>query len=106
MRPARENKLSYLDNYNGKAPRVTPEQVDAAIIGEQYHRFEGTTLTICCLTLANGFAVTGESACVSPENFDAELGMRIAKENAKRKVWDFEGYALRTWLGDERGRAA
>lgn len=80
------------------AARVTPEMVDATIIGEGYHVFPGTTLTVCCLTLRNGFTVTGESACASPENFDAELGRKIARQNARDKIWALEGYALRERL--------
>ena len=80
------------------APRITPDMVDAAIVGEQYYVFPGTTLMLCCLTLANGFAVTGESACASPENFDAELGQKIARQNARDKIWALEGYALRSKL--------
>lgn len=80
------------------APRVTPKRIDEVIAGEAYHVFPGTTLTICCLTLANGFTVTGESACASPENFDAELGRKIARYNAKQKIWALEGYALRERL--------
>jgi len=71
------------------------------IIAQDYHFFPGTTLTICCLTLANGFTVTGESACASPENFDAELGRKIARDNAKQKIWALEGYALRERLSGE-----
>ena len=44
-------------------------------------------LTFCVLVLRNGFTVTGESACASTENFDAEVGRRIARENAVSKVW-------------------
>lgn len=80
------------------APRITPEQIDAVVVSEQFHVFDGTTLTICCLALANGFTVTGESACASPENFDAELGRKIARDNAKQKIWALEGYALRNKL--------
>ncbi len=80
------------------APRVTPQRVDEVITGEDYHVFPGTTLTVCCLTLANGFTVTGESACASPENFDTELGRKIARDNAKQKIWALEGYALRNRL--------
>lgn len=80
------------------APRVTPAIVDAAIVGAQYHVFPGTTLTVCCLHLANGFTVTGESACASPENFNAELGEKIAHANARDKIWALEGYALRNRL--------
>lgn len=80
------------------APRVTPQRVDEVIVGEDYHVFQGTTLTVCCLTLANGFTVTGESACASPENFDTELGRKIARDNARQKIWALEGYALRDRL--------
>lgn len=80
------------------APRVTPARVEEVIVGENYHIFPETTLTVCCLKLANGFTVTGESACASPENFDVELGRKIARENAKQKIWALEGYALREKL--------
>ena len=55
-------------------------------------------LTFCVLVLRNGFTVTGESACASPENFDAEIGRKIARENAVAKVWPLMGYALKTEL--------
>lgn len=80
------------------APRVTPETVDAAILTAQYHQFPGTTVTVCCLTLKNGFTVIGESACASPENFNEELGKEIAFNNARQKIWSLEGYALRERL--------
>ena len=84
------------------APRVTPETVDAAIAAAEYHVFAGSTLTVCCLTLRNGFTVTGESACASPENFDAELGRKIAFGKARDKIWMLEGYALRERLSAGR----
>ena len=80
------------------AARITPARIEEVIVHEQYHVFPGTTLTVCCLTLLNGFTVVGESACASPANFDAELGQQIAREDAKRKVWALEGYALRNQL--------
>lgn len=55
-------------------------------------------LTFCVLTLRNGFTVTGESACASPENYNAEIGRRIARENAVAKVWPLMGYALKETL--------
>ena len=55
-------------------------------------------LTFCVLVLRNGFTVTGESACASPENFDAELGRKIARQNAINKVWPLMGYALKQKL--------
>ena len=80
------------------APRLTPDLIDAAIVGEDYHVFPGTMLTVCCLTLRNGFTVTGESACASPENFNTEIGQKIARGNARDKIWALEGYLLKEKL--------
>lgn len=55
-------------------------------------------LTFCVLTLQNGFTVTGESACASPENFNAEIGREIARQNAVQKIWPLMGYALKQQL--------
>ena len=80
------------------APRLTPAQIDAAIVSEQYHVFPGTTMTVCALTLRNGYIVIGESAAASPENFDEAIGRKIARENARNKIWALEGYLLREKL--------
>lgn len=80
------------------APRITPTDVTMAIVGVQYIVFPGSQTTVCELTLANGFRVTGESACASPENFDKDIGEQVAFENARNKVWAFLGYELRTKL--------
>ena len=58
-------------------PRVTMEHCENHILAEDYHVFPGTLLTVCCITMLNGFTVTGESACAYPGNFDAELGKSI-----------------------------
>lgn len=55
-------------------------------------------LTFCVLVLKNGFTVTGESACASPANFNAQIGQRIARENAVNKIWLLEGYLLKERL--------
>jgi hypothetical protein len=104
------------------APRVTPNMVDEQIVSEFYFvagdgvygnaRKNGDTsvqsfpesldlLTFCVLVLKNGFTVTGESACASPENFNAELGRKIARDNARNKIWALEGYALKTRLASK-----
>lgn len=80
------------------APRLTPAHIDSVIQAEDYHVFPGTTLTVCALTLKNGFIVVGESAAASPENFDIELGRKIARDNARNKIWALEGYILRSKL--------
>jgi hypothetical protein len=80
------------------APRLTPDDIDAVIADEQYHVFPGTTLTVCALTLKNGFQVTGESAAVSFGNFDPEIGRQVARKNAREKIWALEGYLLKQRL--------
>lgn len=119
------------------APRVTPADIEAAIVSEYYFTaadgldgvdigrlraeapdeplrlkplstdpdLQKTTvigplslLTFCVLVLRNGFTVTGESACASPENFDAEIGRKVARTNAVNKIWPLLGYALKEKL--------
>jgi len=99
------------------APRVTPADIEANIDDELYFTaldgYEGATgqnrlgrinslplslLTFCVLVLKNGFTVTGESACASPENFDAEIGRKIARANAVQKIWPLMGYELKQRL--------
>lgn len=101
------------------APRVTPADLAANIVSEHYFTAadgvdgaeinggnpDGAVsplslhlLTFCVLVLRNGFTVTGESACASPENFDAEMGRKIARENAINKLWPLMGYALKERL--------
>jgi N4 Gp49/Sf6 Gp66 family protein len=82
------------------APRITPAHVEACVVGEDFHVFPGSQLTICCLTLRNGFTVTGESACASPENFDADIGRKIARGNAVQKIWALEAYLLKQRLAE------
>ena len=82
------------------APRLTPSLIDLLIAGRDFHVFGDTCLTVCCLTLKNGFTVTGESACASPENFNAEIGQKIAFEQARSKIWMLEGYLLKQRLSE------
>jgi hypothetical protein len=76
------------------APRLCPADIDAVIVGETYTVLPSEKAMICELTLKNGFTVRGESACVSKDNFDFGIGSKIAKENARNKVWELEGYLL------------
>ena len=96
------------------APRVTPADIEANIASEWYftardgvfHRLPSgrelpaalDLLTFCVLVLRNGFTVTSESACASPENFDAEIGRKIARANAVQKIWPLMGYELKQRL--------
>ena len=81
-----------------KAPRLSPELIDATIVQEMYYVFPSTTVTICLLTLRNGFSVVGHSAAASPANFDVALGEKIARANARERIWQLEGYLLREKL--------
>ena len=111
------------------APRITPADIEANIASESYFTaadgvrgasvgkpgeslipeyvtYESSPLsllTFCVLVLHNGFTVTGESACASPENFDAELGRKIARQNAVQKIWPLLGFALKERLHAEGG---
>ena len=80
------------------APRLTPDHIDSQIVSEAYYVFPGTTLTVAALTLRNGFQVVGESAAASPANFDEEIGRKIARDNARGKIWALEGYLLKSKL--------
>ena len=100
------------------AARITPADIEANIASEHYFTAEDgvgrasrghtsvggknpcalSLLTFCVLVLKNGFTVTGESACASPENFDAEIGRKIARQNAVQKIWPLMGYALKSQL--------
>ena len=107
------------------APRIKPADIEANIASEHYFtardgvvgveldsglidEASGTStpeslslLTFCVLVLRNGFTVTGESACASPENFDAELGRKIARQSAVGKIWPLMGYELRSKLAEK-----
>lgn len=108
------------------APRVTPNHIESLIVSEHcFTAYDGiggegaqatyksaatdmskshdalSLLTFCVLVLRNGFTVTGESACASPENFDAEVGRKIARQNAVNKIWLLEGYLLKQRLSEQ-----
>jgi|GEM_PF-787913 len=86
------------------AVKVTPAMVDAEIADEDYHVPNGTTLTICTLTLANGYTVTGESACADPANFDIELGRDLAKGKAREKIFGLLAFRLRDEICSQQRR--
>jgi hypothetical protein len=99
--PAPENDETHEQEIIRKgltAPRITLAHIEDSIQAADYYVFPGTQLTICCLTLKNDFTVTGESACASPENFDADIGRRIARSNATQKIWALEGYLLKAQM--------
>ena len=84
---------------NAHRPRVTLDSMEAKIADIHYIVHENV-LTICIIRMQNGFYVVGESAPASPENFVIDLGRKFAYENAIRKLWSLEGYALRQALSE------
>ncbi len=85
------------------APRLNPAHIDGQIEAEAYYVFPGTSLTVCALTLKNGFQVVGKSAPASPANFNAELDKKIARDDARNQIWALEGYRLRSHLAGHTG---
>lgn len=77
--------------------RITAEFLQSIIVKKQFHRLENT-LTVCTLTLRNGFVVTGESACINSEMYNQEIGERVAYDKAFNKLWQLEGYVLKNNL--------
>lgn len=87
------------------APRITPQHIEEQIVHAQYFQFPGTTVTVCCLTLRNGYNTVGWSTGPAFQNFDANIGRKVAYENAKQKIWVLEGYLLRDFLHANREQA-
>lgn len=94
--------------------KLTPQDLEAQIAKVDYQRF-GDTGTLCVITLANGYAVTGESGCIDPIIFNEDIGKEIAYENAFNKLWQILGYGVKqkwyeatqlTWLDRVRAELA
>ena len=76
---------------------MTPQLIDSKTANKSFHKLTDV-LTVCVLTLQNGYTVTGESACASPENYNKEIVEKIAFDNARDKIWALEGYLLKQKL--------
>lgn len=111
--------MNEIELINSLAPRITSDHIDSVIVSIYYFTAEQGVrqaykdnddvmteqaalslplMTFCVLVLKNGYTVVGQSACASPENFNAEFGRKIALENAKEKIWSLEGYLLKNKL--------
>ena len=82
------------------APRVTNDHIDSLIHSVSYTVLPSGKVTVCEIILKNGFSVRGESAVVSKENFNEEIGNKIAYQNARNEIWQLEGYLLQQRLYD------
>jgi len=81
---------------NRPAETVTRYQIEEKVREVDY--VTKGSHTICYITLQNGFTITGQSCCAHPENYNEELGRKIAYDNAFREIWPLEGYLLRERL--------
>lgn len=84
------------------APRLSPADIDAVIMGETFTTLPSGKVMICEMTLRNGFTVRGQAATVSKENFDEGIGQTISRADAYDKVWELEGYLLQQRLHEAR----
>lgn len=75
-------------------PKVTKDSIEAKIAKVDYLVLPDSTVTLCNITLKNGYSVRGESACVDPRNFNVEIGKGLAYEQAFDRLWPLEGYLL------------
>jgi len=102
------------------APRITPADVEANIVSERYFtardgvdaltgcdgridcdpfEMELGLVTFCVIILRNGTKLVGvNEGPVSPANFDAELGRKLARQKAVDQIWPLMGYELRSKL--------
>lgn len=91
------------------APRVSRQSIEQRIADVQYFLLpetNGPRTTICNIVLDNGYSVRGESSCVDPRNFDAEIGRTLAYNDAFRKLWGLFGFMLAEGrLGSARAKA-
>lgn len=82
-------------------PRITPDHIEAQIANELYQVLPGTTVTLCVLTMRNGFTIVGHSAAADPANFDEEIGRKVSRQRAVDQIWPLEGYLLKSILAGQ-----
>lgn len=80
---------------------INEEFVKSQIANVEYHQLSDTTITIAVITLKSGFTITGESACIDPNNFNAEIGNKFAYENAFDKLWQLFAFELKQKIGGD-----
>lgn len=75
------------------AERVTKEYMESRITGKEFTQL-GETVTHCRILLDNGYSVSGESACVNVENYNQQIGEKIAYDRAFVQLWPLFGFLL------------
>lgn len=107
LQPATDEQLqAKVDALPNPAPRLTPELIQSVIKDETYTRLPDSNVTVCQLTLQNGYKVLGiNMGSVDPANYDQEIGCEYAYKDAFSKIWQLEGYLLaeRLYVESEGG---
>lgn len=81
------------------APSISQEMVNDFIV--DYDVFtKQDKITIVIATLKNGFTIVESSACVSPENYDENIGETICKERIENQVWNHLGFLLQSSINN------
>lgn len=89
-----------------KGPRVKKEDVDILYSKLKFLFNKISETRIVCTAHLDGFAIAdGFSSCINPENFDEQIGCKIAQKNcclaAYDKLWELEGYRLSRSLNEK-----
>ncbi|TNG92991.1 hypothetical protein FHQ28_01535 [Pasteurellaceae bacterium USgator11] len=82
--------------------KLSKGYLDSLVVSTSYVHNE--LLTLCILTLKNGFQLVGQSACLSAEYYDTDIGENVAYQNAFEKLWELEGYLWKQCLHDKQKR--
>lgn len=104
---------------NAVAPRVSLADIEAAIFGVFYQtgdhlldhadikveQFSDKALydnaklmTLCTIIMKNGFMFVGHSTPASPQNYNFDLGKKLAYDQAFKQIWPMMGFELRSKL--------
>lgn len=75
--------------------KLTKELIESKIKKVEYlvkDLEEDPCLTLCFITMNNGFISTGQSACIDASDYVYEDGIKYAYEQAFSKLWELEAY--------------
>jgi hypothetical protein len=53
-------------------------------------------MTVCTIMMKNGFMVIGHSTPASAENYNFDLGKKLAYDQAFKQLWPLMGFVLKT----------
>ena len=82
-----------------EAPTITQEYINEIMENSEFevHTVFGKCTIVSC-RLPNGFVIVESSACVSPDNYNEEVGTEICIGKIEDKIWELEGYRLQQWM--------